>query len=189
MGRAAQYSGGQLRLGLSATVASAVLYSAVVLLGLGPASPSAQGGEEDRSSPVVRVPRDPAVSTPARRLPQVSRGSTRRHLGHRRPTQGESVTAVATAPIGASDSGKGSPGSPLSPEPKTKTASSSGSAAQPSPAPPTTTTTPSNPDPIVTVPDLPVTVPDLPVTVPTSPVPLPPVPPVQMPTIPALPLP
>jgi hypothetical protein len=181
MGRAAQHSGGQLRFGLSATVASAVLYSAVVLLGLGPASPSAQGGEEDRSSPVVRVLRDRTVSTPARRLPQVSPGSTRRRLRHRRPTQGESVTAVATAPIGASDSGKGSSASPLSPEPKTKTASSPGSAVESSPAPPTTTTTPSDPDPIVTVPDLPVTVPDLPVTVPTSPV--------QVPTVPALPLP
>jgi hypothetical protein len=184
MGRAAQHSGGQLRFGLSATVASAVLYSAVVLLGLGPASPSAQGREIDRTTPVVRVPRDRAVSAPARRLPQVSRGPARRHSRHAGRGHGVRVTAVASAPLGATDGGRGSTTPPRTPEAKPKTASSSTSVVQPNaPAPPAA---PSEPDPVVTVPDLTVTVPELPVTVPD--LPLKP-PPIQVPTVPALPLP
>ena len=54
MGFAAHNSGGQIRLGLSATVASAVLYSAVVLLGLGPAFPFAQGREAVRTDKECR---------------------------------------------------------------------------------------------------------------------------------------
>lgn len=184
MGSAAQHPGGQFRLGLSATVASAVLYSAVVLLGLGPASPSAQGSEADRITPVVRVPRDQSVSAPARRLPQVSRGPARRHSRRAGPGQGVQVTAVASAPLGATDGGKGSPTPPRTPEAKPKAATSPTSVTQPnalaSPAPP------SEPDPVVTVPDVTVTVPELPVTVPDLPVQPPPI---QVPTVPELPLP
>ena len=105
MGLAAHNSGGQVRLGLSATVASAVLYSAVVFLGLGPASPSAQGREADRTTPVVRVPRDPAVSGPARRLPQVSPGPARRH-SQRRPAAPDAQSVGATAvPIAQTEGG------------------------------------------------------------------------------------
>jgi hypothetical protein len=186
VGSAAQHSGGQLRLGVSATVASAVLYGAVVLFGLGPASPSAHGSEADRGSPVVRVPRDPAVSRPGSRLPQVSPGRTRRHLLRRGSMQREHVATMTAAPTAATGGGKGSPAPPKTSETKTRAASSQSSNAQSSP--PTRTTTFSEPDPVVTVPELPVTVPDLPVTVPTSPVPLPP-PPVQVPTVPSLPLP
>ena len=186
MGSAAQHSGGQLRLGVSATVASGVLYSAVILLGLGPASPSAQGREADRSSPVVWVPRDSSVSRPGSRLPQVSSGRARNKSGQRLRTQRGRVTTV-TAEAAGPTSGESSPSTPLTPEPKPKTASSQTSVVESTPPPPTTTTTPSDPDPIVTVPT--VTVPDLPVTVPTLPVPLPPVPPVQVPTVPSVPLP
>jgi hypothetical protein len=187
VGSAAQDSGGQLRFGLSATVASAVLYSAVVLLGPGPASPSAQGREADRSSPVVRVPRDPAVSRPGSRLPHVSSGRTRRTSQRRGSIQREQKATVTAAPTAGTDGGKSSPAPPRTPEAKPKATTSSTSVVE-SAAPPTATT-PTDPDPVVTVPQLPVTVPDLPVTVPTMPVPLPPVPPVQVPTVPSLPLP
>jgi hypothetical protein len=188
MGLAAQHSGGQLRLGVSATVASGVLYGAVILLGLGPASPSAQGHEADRSSPVVWVPRDQAVSRPGSRLPQVSSGRARRHSVQRLRTQPERATTVTAEAAGPTSSGNSSPAAPLTPEPKPKTTSSTSVLESTPPPTTTTTTTPSDPDPIVTVPT--VTVPDLPVTVPTSPVPLPPVPAVPTaPTVPSVPLP
>jgi len=181
MGLAAQHPGGQVRLGVSATVASAVLYSAVVLLGLGPASLSAQGRETDRNATVVRVPRDPAVSGPAQRLPQVSPGSARRHSRRLGPAQAEHVTTVEVAPIGASHDGTSSPAPPRTPEAKPKAVTSRTSAVQSnSPAPSPTL---EEPDPVVTVPELPVTLPDPPVTLPV------PLPPVQVPTVPALPLP
>jgi hypothetical protein len=184
MGLAAQHPGGQVRFGVSATVASAVLYSAVVLFGLGPASPSAQGRETDRNSTVVRVPRDPAVSGPAQRQPQVSPGPARRHSRRLGPARGEQVTTVEVAPIGASDDGSSSPAPPRTPEAKPKAVTSQTSVVQsssPGPSP-----TPVEPDSVVTVPELPVTLPDPPVTVPVLPVPLPPA---QVPTAPALPLP
>jgi hypothetical protein len=175
MGYAAHHSGGQLRLGVSATVASAVLYSAVVLFGLGSASPSAQGRATDRNSPVVRVAPDRAVSSPGKRLPQVSPGPARRHShGRLRAAGANHVTAVVAKPIAAGESDKGSPAPAAATQPKPKTAVPAGSDAQSAPA---TGSTPGEPDPIVTVPDLPV-------TVPTTPVPLPPPPSVQVPALP-----
>jgi hypothetical protein len=186
MGSAAHHSGSQLRFGLSATVASAVLYAAVVLLGLGPASSSAQGREADRNTPVVRVTRDPTVSGPGSRLPQVSPGPARRQARHRPRVQRGRVTTVTTTPTAASGAAPGSPASPVTPEPNPVATSALTSVAEASATSPTTTT-PSDPDPILTVRT--VTVPDLPVTVPTSPVPLAPPQTVQVPTVPSLPLP
>ena len=134
MGLAAQHPGGQMRLGVSATVASGVLYSAVVLFGLGPASPSAQGREADRTTPVVRVPRDPAVSGPARRLPQVSPGLARRHShGRLRAAGANHVTAVVAKPIAAGESDKGSPAPAAATQPKPKAAAPTSSEAQSAP--------------------------------------------------------
>jgi hypothetical protein len=85
MGLATHNPNGRGRLGLSATVASAVLYSVVVLFGVGPASPSAPGAAVDhRASVVLASPHDLAVAGPAQRLPQASPGPTRRRL-HARP--------------------------------------------------------------------------------------------------------
>ena len=179
MGLAAHNSGGQVRLGLSATVASAVLYSAVVLLGLGPASPSAQGREADRTTAVVRVPRDPAVSGPARRLPQVSPGPARRH-SQRRPAAPDEQSVVATAvPIAQTEGGKGSPAPPRTPEAKPKTASASASSSEPNASGPADSGR-SEPDPVVTVPELPAQ----PITVS-----VPQLPPVHLPPAPTVPLP
>jgi hypothetical protein len=85
MGLATHNPNGRGRLGLSATVASAVLYSVVVLFGVGPASPSAPGAAVDhRASVVLASPHDLAVAGPAQRLPQASPGPTRQRL-HTRP--------------------------------------------------------------------------------------------------------
>ena len=78
MGLATHNPNGQGRLGLSAAVASAVLYSVVVLFGVGPASPSAPGAAVDhRSSVVLASLHDPAVTGPGQRLPQASPGPVR----------------------------------------------------------------------------------------------------------------
>jgi hypothetical protein len=82
MGLATHNPNGRGRLGLSATVASAVLYSVVVLFGVGPASPSAPGAAVDhRASVVLASPHDLAVAGPAQRLPQASPGPTRQRPG------------------------------------------------------------------------------------------------------------
>jgi hypothetical protein len=185
MGYAAQHPGGQLGLGVSASVASAVLYGAVVMFGLGSASPSTQGRSTDRSSPVVRVAPDRAVSRPGKRLPQVSPGPARQPSRARVHRGSEQVTTVVATAIAAGESEKGSTPRP---QPKSQgaiTATSEVQSASP------TSSTPGEPDPIVTVPDLPVTVPDLPLTVPTLPLPLPlpPTPSVQVPATPTVPLP
>lgn len=186
MGFAAHNSGGQVRLGLSATVASAVLYSAVVLLGLGPASPSAQGREAGRNAPVVRVPRDPVVSGPGRRLPQVSPGPAR-HRSPLRPAQEQGQVVVAAAAADEPLGSESSPTPPRTPEAKPKAASAPTSVTQ-STAPQTSAPTPNESDPVVTLPELSVTVPEPPVTVtvPALPVQLPRQ---QLPPLPALPLP
>lgn len=78
MGLATHNPNGRGRLGLSATVASAVLYSVVALFGVGPASPSAPDAAVDhRASVVLASPHDLAVAGPAQRLPQASPGPTR----------------------------------------------------------------------------------------------------------------
>jgi len=81
MGLATHNPNGRGRLGLSATVGSAVLYSVVVLFGVGPASPSAPDAAVDRRASVVLAsPHDLAVAGPAQRLPQASPGPTRQRL-------------------------------------------------------------------------------------------------------------
>jgi hypothetical protein len=84
MGLATHNPNGRGRLGLSATVASAVLYSVVVLFGVGPASPSAPDAAVDhRASVVLASPHDLAVAGPAQRLPQASPGPTRQRSAAR----------------------------------------------------------------------------------------------------------
>src|SRR5207245_7233893 len=82
MGLMSQSSGGKVKFSLAALAAAGVLYGAVVMFGLGSASPVALGPNDGRGAPVVRVPsHDPAVPGPARRLPQASPGPARRHAG------------------------------------------------------------------------------------------------------------
>jgi hypothetical protein len=109
MGLATRNPNGRGRLGLSATVASAVLYSVVVLVGVGPASPSAPDAAVDhRASVVLASPHDLAVAGPAQRLPQASPGPTRQRL-HARPRLAQVGTATPSAAEEPSLKGPSSP--------------------------------------------------------------------------------
>src|SRR5437899_11377123 len=78
MGLAKHNPGGQWRLGLSATAASAVLYSAIVLFGVGSASPSAlDAGRDPHASAVLILPQADSVSGSVQKLPQASPGPRR----------------------------------------------------------------------------------------------------------------
>jgi hypothetical protein len=176
MGLATHNPNGRGRLGLSATVASAVLYSVVVLFGVGPASPSAPDAAVDhRASVVLASPHDFAVAGPAQRLPQASPGPTRQRL-HARPRLAQFETASPSAAEGPSLKG---PSSPFS--------SPSRPAQQPpAPSPHVAETAPVDERPSAELPPPPVALP--PVTVPPLPevsLPLPlPVAPPQLPPLP-----
>src|SRR4029077_15036061 len=115
MGLATHNPNGRGRLGLSATVASAVLYSVVVLFGVGPASPSAPAAAVDRRASVVLAsPHDLAVAGPAQRLPQASPGPTR-HRSAARPRPAQIGDA---SPTPAEEPPLKGPSSPSSPPPR-----------------------------------------------------------------------
>jgi hypothetical protein len=166
---------GELRLGLSATVASAVMYSAIVLFGVGSASPSApDAGRDPNASAVLIQGRAETVSGSVPRLPQAS-PEPRRHRAHtraRRPRAGvtPAPTSSAPSPVAAP-----APGSPRVTESESPSVTSSTTV-------PVVDALPVLPVPVVAVPVVavpPVTVPlpELPVTVPelpaTQPLPLP----------------
>jgi hypothetical protein len=176
MGLAKHNPGGQWRLGLSATAASAVLYSAIVLFGVGSASPSALDAARDpHSSAVLILPHADTVSGSVQRLPQASPEPRR----HRSPAKVDRPRAgVAPAQASPAPSATESP-KPASPRQESATSSgvnvsSSGSAVEP---PPTVTVT----VPVVPVPPVTVTLPELPVQVPTLPAPPALPPPLQLP--------
>jgi hypothetical protein len=109
MGLARRNPVGQMRLGLSATAGSAVLYSAIVLLGVGSASPSAPDvSGPDRRASVVLIPgRTDIVSGSVQKLPQASpepgqhhRSRVRpdRHRNNVGPTTSSSAPATAESP-------------------------------------------------------------------------------------------
>jgi hypothetical protein len=167
MGLAKHNPGGQWRLGLSATAASAVLYSAIVLFGVGSASPSALDAARDpHASAVLVLPHADTVSGSVQRLPQAS-PEPRRHYSPakvNRPRAG-----VAPAPASSAPSATGSP-KPASPRQESATSSGAKGSSPPAsvvePAPTFTVTAP-----IVPVPPVTVTVPELPVQLPTLPAP------------------
>jgi hypothetical protein len=169
---------GELRLGLSATVASAVLYSAIVLFGVGSASPSApDAGRDSNASAVLIQGHAETVSGSVPRLPQASPES-RRHRGHRAHTRtrrpragvGPAQTSSALSPVAAP-----APGSPRMTESESPSVASSTTVpvvdALPVPPVPVVAV------PVVAVPPVTVPLPELPVTVPelpaTQPLPLP----------------
>jgi hypothetical protein len=165
---------GELRLGLSATVASAVLYSAVVLFGVGSASPSALDAGGDRHPPVVLVyGQADAVSGSVLRLPQASPEPRRKHSSVRSHRPRKVVVATATP---AATPGAESPPPPVPPR-----------ATESAPAKDTDSSTAAVVEPVVSVPVPALPVPEL--TVPTVPVPQLPVPLPELPAPPPLPLP
>jgi hypothetical protein len=161
---------GELRLGLSATVASAVLYSAIVLFGVGSASPSApDAGRDPNASAVLIQGHADTVSGSVPRLPQAS-PEPRRHRAHtraRRPRTGVAPAQTSSAPSPVAAPAPGSPRVTES-EPPSVASSTTASVVDALPVVPV----PVVPVPPVTVPlpDLPVTLPELPAT---QPLPLP----------------
>ena len=178
MGLATHNPNGRGRLGLSATVASAVLYSVVVLFGVGPASPSAPDAAVDhRASVVLASPHDLAVAGPAQRLPQASPGPTRQRLVAR-PRLAQLGNA---SPTPAEEPSLKGPSSPSSPPPRP-------AQQPPAPSPHVTETAPVDERPSAGLPLPPVALP--PVTVPPLPevsLPLPLPLPLTPPELPPLP--
>jgi hypothetical protein len=169
VGLATHNPGGQVRFGISATAASAVLYSAVVLFGVSSASPLALDSDSDRGGSVVLIPaHDTAVTGPEQKLPQASPGPVRHHTrpAARASRVGVGSRSSAPQPTGA----PAQPSNPASPR-----------TTESQPAKQTTSTVPST-STAPTLPELPLPPPTLPpVTLPTLPV--------QLPETPALPQP
>jgi hypothetical protein len=167
MGLARHNPRGQLRLGLSATAGSAVLYSAIVLFGVGSASPSALDGGRDRHASVVLIqPHADIVSGSVQRLPQAS-PEPRRHRStgrtpHRDDGVGQTITAAAPPTAGTAPAP-----APAAPRETAVSPGSSGSSTAPvaGPLPDVTAPLPVVELP-VPLPDLPVPLPDLPATPP-----------------------
>ena len=155
---------GELRLGLSATVASAVLYSAIVLFGVGSASPSAtDAGRDPHASPVLIRAHADTVSGSVQRLPQAS-PEPRRHRSRtraRRPSTGVAPAQTSSAPSAVA--------APTPAPPRATESESPGIASS------TTVSVvdalPVVPVPVVPVPPLTVPLPELPVPLPELPTP------------------
>ncbi len=165
---------GQWRLGLSATAASAVLYSAIVLFGVGSASPSAlDAGRDPHASAVLILPHADTVSGSVQRLPQASPEPRRQGLRVRadRPR-----TVVAPAPTSSAPSATANPtAAVVSPrQTESESRSTTPGPATPSAEPLLGVWVPpvSLPTVTVTLPELPVQLPETP-AVPSLPVPLP----------------
>jgi hypothetical protein len=181
MGLARRNPGGQWRLGLLATAASAVLYSAIVLFGVGSASPSALGAGGDRYPSVVLIPRHAdTVSGSVQKLPQASPEPGRRHFPRhvRKPRSGLVPRTPRAVPPTVESAPSPAParGSAASPDVAKSSTASVLLPAQVLPLPEV-------PVPVVTVPELPVPLPELPVQLPDLPVKLP-----DLPATPSLPL-
>jgi hypothetical protein len=162
-----------MRLGLSATVASAVLYSAIVLFGVGSASPSAPDAAHDpHASAVLIQAHADTVSGSVQRLPQASPEPIR-HRPRTRARQPRTGVAPAesSAPSTAADPTPASPRVTESESPPSVASSTTVSVVDPPPV----VTVPVIQVPTVTVPplpELPVTLPELPAP-PPLPLPLP----------------
>jgi hypothetical protein len=173
MGLAKSNPGGQWRLGLSATAASAVLYSAIVLFGVGSASPSApDSGRDPHASAVLMQAQAGTVSGSVQKLPQAS-AEPRRHRSRARARHPR-TTVVAPTQTSSAPPAVAEP-TPTSPrvtesEPPAIASSATDSVADP----PLVVTVPVVPVPPVTVPlpELPVPLPELPQPQP-QPLPLP----------------
>lgn len=181
VGLATHTPGGHVRFGVTATAASAVLYGAVVLLGVKAASPSALGRGGDRDSSVVLIrPHDSPASGPRQRLPQASPGPERQRTEKkaRRPSPPVGLGTRPSVPRPAS-----TPAQPAVPARPRATESKPSS-----PAPTQTSTattpllelTPPSPEPLPAVPQI--TLPEVPAGIPALPVPL-----VAAPALPQLP--
>jgi hypothetical protein len=174
MGLARHNPGGQLRLGLSATAGSAVLYSAIVVFGIGSASPSALDVDRDPQASVVLAPQHAdIVPGSVRKLPQAS------------PEPGRHRSRVRTHPHRTEVGSKGSPAqsplpqpaAPRGTEPHSPSVSNSSGAPVAASLPSVAVPTLAAPELLVQLPPLP----PLPVSPPVLPLPLPPGLPLDLP--------
>ena len=132
MGLAKRNPGGQMRLGLSATAGSAVLYSAIVLFGVGSASPSATDvSGPDRRASVALIPgRTDIVSGSVQKLPQASPEPGRQRSRVRPHRPGRSGVESTASPTSSTVES-----APPAPAPPRGTESASPSVRVPSAAP------------------------------------------------------
>jgi hypothetical protein len=164
---------GELRLGLSATVASVVLYGAIVLFGVGSAYPSVPDAAGDpHGSAVLIQPQADTVSGSVQKLPQASPEPGRHRLHPRAPRP---------RTVGAPSGGSSAPSTPSAVAGPTA-APPRVTESEPKSATSSTTAPVAEPPPLVSLPA--VTVPSVTVPVPELPVPLP-----EPSLSPALPLP
>jgi hypothetical protein len=174
MGLAKRNPGGQLRLGLSATAGSAVLYGAIVVFGIGSASPSALDVDRDPHASVLLVSQHAdTVPGSVRKLPQASPEPGRHRSPvrtHRHPTEVGSKLSPAQTTV---ERPSPQPAAPRVTEPRSPSVSGSSSAPV------------AAPQPSIAVPTLPA--PELPVALPALP-PLPVSPALPLPLPPGLPL-
>jgi len=157
---------GEVRLGLTATVASVVLYSAIVLFGVGSASPSGTDATRDpHASDVLIQSHADTVSGSVQRLPQAS-PEPRRHRAHARGPRtrtgvAPSQTSPASTPTAVADPAPApAPARVTESEPPSATGSTTSQVAEPLPLVPI---------PVVTVPTVTVAIPALPAPLPESP--------------------
>jgi hypothetical protein len=158
-----------MRLGLSATAGSAVLYSAIVVFGIGSASPSALDVGRDRHASVVLVPQHADIRPGSvKKLPQASPEPGRHRSRVRaRPVRTEVVSATSPAP--ATVESQPAPTPPRGKESTSPVVNSSSTASVAEPIPSLTV-------PTLTAPELPAPLPALPVQLPelaVPPLPLP----------------
>jgi hypothetical protein len=154
---------GEVRLGLSATVASVVLYSAIVLFGVGSASPSVTDATRDpQASAVLIQPHADTVSNSGQRLPHAS-PEPRQHRTHARAPRTASVVPSQTSPAPSTPTAVAGPVAAPAPPRVTE--------SEPPSANGTTTAPVAEPVPLVQLPV--VTVPTVTVPVPALPAPLP----------------
>lgn len=174
MGLARHNPSGQLRLGLSATAGSAVLFGVIVVFGIGSASPSALDVDRDPHASAVLVPQHAdTVPGSVRKLPQAS-PEPGRHRSRVRTSPHRTVGPKAPPAQSTVERPSPQPAAPRTTEPRSP--SLSGSSSAPVAAP----------QPSVAVPTL--VVPELPLPLPALPVSPPPPPALPLPLPPALPL-
>ena len=156
MGLARHNPGGQLWLGLSATAGSAVLYSAIVVFGIGSASPSALDVGRDRHTSVVLVPQHAdIVPGSVKKLPQAS-PEPGRHRSLVRPQPRRTEVGSTASPAPSTGESQPPPAAPRVTEPRSPSVSGSSTA-------PVVEPLPSVAVPTVPAPELPVPLPALPV--------------------------
>jgi hypothetical protein len=174
MGLARRNPGGQVRLGLSATTGSAVLYSAIVVFGIGSASPSALDAGRDRNASVVLLPQHAdIVPGSVKRLPQAS-PEPGRHRSRVRPNRQRTQIGSTPSPAPPTFESPAAPVTPRGKESSSPSVSGSSTAAVAAPLP--VVALPTLPTPELTLPvplPVPLPLPELPAPPPALPLDLP----------------